>query len=175
MKKNTYSKEFIIGDTAYRFARRAVPQLPISMILPINITIMDINSVKEKYPVENRPDIALTLPHDETINFLYTLTDKPTSNSDILEILKNFKKVIKHLQFGSTFYESDLIQAEISPIGWLDYKNTVLGKAVYNIMYLLNLEGKLLICSFCCPYKDRQDWKPLVLEMIKKIRYIEKK
>jgi len=159
----------LIGENTYSFTLQPVPKLPISMFYPIGFEKMTAASAKAKYPNENRPDIILTNPADETVNLLFSLTKDAVTSDDIPEITQKLQTVIKRMNGGATFYGAGQIESTSSKIGWFDYISPTLEEDVYNMMYTLCVHDALLIGGFCCLREHQRQWQPVVRKMLETI------
>ena len=161
--------EVIIGAKKYSFSYQEVLDGAISMYLPEEIAPMNGLSIKLKYPMEDRPEIILTTM-DETVNFLFTPTDFEFSAMEAKSTIDGFRTVIKRMNPSFTIRESQLLHTEQDKeIYWFDYRSPVLETELYNLMYVTEIRGTLLIGGFNCLSEHRHLWKTLVLQMLKTI------
>lgn len=159
----------IIDNREYTFSQQEIPKMMLSMVLPDGMDIMNSYSIKIKFPDENRPDVILALSDDDTINFMFSSIEEDVFEEDLQNILQGILMVLKRMHSGATFYQTGNIQSELSNIWWFDYSTAALDDDIYNIMYVLCLNGILIIGGFCCLQKFRKQWKPLVLQMLETV------
>lgn len=119
--KDITVSDILIGENTYSFALQPVPNLHISMFYPDGFEEMSAVSARAKYPNENRPDIILTNPADETVNFLFTQTRDAATSEDIPDIAQKLQAVIKRMNAGAVFHQTGTIDTELGKIGWFDY------------------------------------------------------
>lgn len=165
----------VIGDREYTFSYQEIPEIMLGMVLPEGIRPLSTYSAKIKYPDENRPDIILTVPDDETINFLYNQFDDRVTEEDLPDIFQGIQVVLKRMNPGSVFYQNGVIHCELSDVFWFDYSTVALDDHIYNIMYALCLNNTLLLGGFCCLQKYHKQWNILVLQMLETIVAVEEK
>lgn len=164
----------IIGDREYTFSQQKIPEIALNMVMPDDMIRMNTYSIKIKYPDENRPNVILTVPDDETVNFLFTQSEDVVQE-ELPDIAQGIQAVLKRMNPGAAFYKISDIQSELSKIWWFDYSTVALDDDIYNIMYLFCLNGTLVMGGFCCLQKYRKQWKPLVLQMLETIKQEEMK
>ena len=162
-----------IDNREYIFTRQEIPEIMLSMVLPNEITYMNPYSTKIKFPDENRPDVILSIPDDDTTNFLFSSMDDEVFEEDLQNISQKILIVLKRMNAGATFYQTGNIQSELLNIWWFDYSTAAIDDDIYNIMYIFYLNDILIIGGFCCLQKFRKQWKPLVLQMLETITVCE--
>lgn len=167
--KDITVSDILIGENTYSFTLQSVPNLPISMFYPEGFEEMSAVSARAKYPSENRPDIILTNPADETVNLLFTQTKDAAASEDIPDIVQKLQTVIKRMNAGVVFHQTGIIETELGNIGWFDYGSSALDDDLYNLMYTLCVQDTLLIGGFCCLREHQRQWCPVVLQMLKTI------
>lgn len=86
------------------------------------------------------------------------VTDLEVERNGILQILK---------QAGGmyVFYDQGKAGGNV-PALWFDYKSFAADERVYNMMFLFLSDGKLIIGTFYCIFKDYDRWKPNILTML---------
>lgn len=156
----------VINGRSYTFSQQRVPEMPVFMTLPDGIVLMEPYCQKIKYPNENRPDVILTVPTDETVNFLFTQIKEFVTEQDIPDVLQGIQSVIKKMHANSLIKQTGEIPAKLSNVCWFDYTVAAMDADIYNIMYILSLNDTLFIGGFCCLQEHHKQWKPLILEMI---------
>lgn len=172
-KRNIFSGELFIGGNRYSFIRQPVPKLPISMFYPKDFIEMSSMSAKVKYPDENRPDVILTHPVDETVNFLYTKFGQGTTSENIPNVIIGIQAVMKRMNSSIIIRPSEQIETKIGSIEWFEYMSPALDEDIYNLMYTFCLEDELYIGGFTCLREYRKQWKPIVLQMVETIACVE--
>ena len=165
----------VIGDKEYTFLYQEIPEMMLKMMLPKGIIPLSSYSKKIKYPDENRPDIILTVPDDETINFLYDRFKDRITAEELPDILRGIQVVLKRMDPASVFYQNGKVHSKLSDVFWFDHSTVALDDHIYNIMYVLCLYDTLLLGGFCCLQKYRKQWKGLVLQMLDTIVPVEGK
>ncbi len=165
----------VIGDREYTFSFQEIPGIMLGMVLPEGTRPLSTYSAKIKYPDENRPDVILTAPDDETINFLYNRFGDRITEKELPDILQGIQMVLRRMNPASVFYQNGVIHCEVSDVFWFDYSTVALDDHIYNMMYALCLDNTLLLGGFCCLQKYRNQWKILVLQMLETIAAVEEK
>ena len=165
---DVYTGMFVNGDLI-DFDRKFICKDNISVMLPVGFVEMDPFIAKNKYPAENRPELVFT-SEDTTINFTFKYTELPISESQLIPAAHQLRMAIQRLNPSNIFYESDAIQREDGSAVWFDYKSYALDDAMYNFIYLVEIDKKLLQGGFNCSFGIYKDWKTVAMQVVESIR-----
>lgn len=91
----------------------------------------------------------------------------------IEDALGQFKAVIRKVNPAFIFY--DFVVESDKALGWFDFKSYGLDEQIYNVMYLLPVEGKLMHGIFNCLYRDILEWKEAVHQIMMSVTDLTQK
>ena len=165
---DVYTGMYVNGDFI-DFERNFLFEDRISVMLPVDFVEMDLVTAKLKYPAENRPEFIST-SQDTTINFTFKYTELPISEAQLIPSARQLRMAIQRLNPSNIFYESDSIQGENGSIIWFDYKSYALDDAMYNFIYLAEIDGLLFQGGFNCSFGIHKEWKKVAIQVVKSIK-----
>lgn len=162
-KYNSLETGMYIKDRLIRFKETQILSDKVSVMLPEGFVEMPQRIAKIKYPSEQRPQVIMT-SDDGTVNFTFSLYDTEFNERQIEDALGQFKAVIRKVNPAFVFY--DFVVEPDKALGWFDFKSYGLDEQIYNVMYLLPVEGKLMHGIFNCLYRDILEWKEAVHQIM---------
>lgn len=68
-------------------------------------------------------------------------------------------QIMKKMQPLALWLEDDVKKVDGRNIAYFDFIADALDTKIYNYMFLAELEGKALMCSFNCTEAEMKDWK----------------
>ena len=142
-----------------------------SMMLPD--TMRDMDSVDRiiKYRNQSRPKVIKTdFQADVTISFnlLQAENVDETENVDVQmqKIRDDLRKIFKQ----NVFYDiGEVMTGEIS-IAWMDYRSFCIDGSLYNLLFLVQIEGEMLLGHFHCSFLRYDVWKPVILKLLETVQ-----
>lgn len=161
---NTVQQESVSDDSFYT-VRLYDGGLQIS--IPEHFIEMPSAVKLSKYPRGNSPDIVYT-NEDGTVNvaFKYTSTIVPDGN---ISELKN--TIFQQLQAShSVNLSSRLESVNGSDYAVFEFTSNALDSKIYNLMFLTELEGKMLLGTFNCTEALVNEWQPKAKKILLSIR-----
>lgn len=162
-----YSSVFI-REEIFEFERQMLFQEKMSIMLPKKFFDMPLELAKIKYPMEQRPQIIKTNEIGD-INFTFSLLEEKLENNQVEKVKDGLVLILKRAYPANIFYENKIEKKKDKIIGWFDFKSHGIDQKLYNLMYLLPIEGKFLHGIFNCPLSEVDLWKPVVLQVIHSI------
>lgn len=157
-----------IGNRYYEFTLQSFYEDKISLYLPADFEEMPKEIRSIKYPYEQRPEIIRS---DESgaINFTLNRIDHELKDEMVAELAAGMKTMIQKSNPSHVFYESGVETVNEKTFGYFEFKNMVIDGALFNIMYFLEFEGKVLMGTFCCRYEDYPDWRDVAYQAIRSL------
>lgn len=156
------------------FEKRLLVENKIMMMIPKDFTVMEPEKARIKYPSEQRPKVILT-DHTGTINFMFSHMDENIADGDaenvrnhLFGIMRRVNPGIKHLATGT-----EVISGK--NVAYVEFSNPAIDGKLYNLMFYLQLEGRILMGSFNCGSKVMKYWKKPAFEMMCSIEVLDKK
>lgn len=171
-KYNSLETGMYIKDRLIHFQETHVLGNKVSVMLPEGLADMPQGMAKIKYPSEQRPQVIKT-SEDGTVNFTFSLYDTEFNERQIEDALGQFKAVIRKVNPAFIFY--DFVVESDKALGWFDFKSYGLDEQIYNVMYILPVEGKLMHGIFNCLYKDILEWKEAVHQIMMSVTDLTQK
>ncbi|MBU5316063.1 hypothetical protein KQI30_07245 [Clostridium bornimense] len=170
--KNLEENEIKIGKEYYIFKEFKFYDNKLIMYLPSDFSDMKLELRKIKYPYEDRPEI-IRCNNDGSICFTLKIIDSPLNEDKVETLTNGMKEMMQRLNPANVFFDMKIEKANEKNIGYFDFKTTVIDGFLYNIMFFFEFKGKTAFGGFSCKYSDCNDWRDIVIEVIKKIRVIE--
>jgi hypothetical protein len=178
--RNGYKKEEKGSmDTGIYIKEELIEFEPVSLYdgkvkikIPTTFEDMPQNYAEIKYPNKQRPQIIKTNTAGD-VNLTFNLLDAEFATEDVIEARNSFKNLIKQVQPSGVFYEEGEEEVAGILLGWFDFKSHAVGGKLYNIMYCVPVDGKMLQGVFNCKTEDAKLWKPVMLQMLRDIKLCE--
>lgn len=158
-----------MDNEEFHFSRQMMFQEKVSILFPEEFIFMPPNIAKQKYPMEDRPQIIKTNP-ELTVNFAFSLLPQQLKPEQTNEATNAFHSLIKRMQPANRFFDKKVGETDSSPIGWFDFKSPGLDEPVYTIMAFTSIDNHLLHCIFNSAYRHMESWKPIALQVFYSIQ-----
>ncbi len=141
----------------------------IELKVPSDFDIMDEETLKTKYPTEQRPTLVYT-DKSTAINVALNLTENPASQ-ELIEpyqeaLLQNFKTTYPDAEWKN----SEVIEVHGREIGYLEFIISVPDSKIYNRIFFTDLNDKLLLCSFNCTTEHMKEWESVSKEIMHSLK-----
>ena len=162
-----------IKDELIKFEKKLICRGKLEVMLPENFVPMLPEIAEIKYMSGERPE-EIYMSIDTSVNFTFNYIQDLEPESDMRLAVGFIKHIIKSYHSDYVFYsESEEVEKDVI-INWFDFKSFGIDDPAYNIMYLANIENKLLQGTFSCLYNEKDEWKRVALEVIKSVKGYEK-
>lgn len=171
-RKDICNGEVKIAGIYYEFEKRDFFDEKLKIYMPNNFEDMSMNDRKLKYPSENRPAI-IKCNDDGSITFTLNIIESPLSEENVEALKDGMKMIIKKTNPANVFYEDGVLEVNEKNIGFFEFKSSAIDDFLYNMMFFLEFQGKTLMGTFSCRYKDYKEWRDVVFEVLKKIEVIK--
>ena len=171
-KKDICSGPVKIGDRYYEFEETEFFEEKLKMYIPKDFEDMSLPARKLKYPSESRPEI---IKCNEKGNICITLKiiDSPLDEEHVGKLKDSMKVIIKKTNPANVFYEDGVLEVDSKNIGFFEFKGYAIDDALYNIMFFLEFEGKTLMGTFSCIYKECKEWRDIAFQVIRTVRVLK--
>ena len=168
-KKDICSGPVKIGERYYEFEETEFFDEKLKMYIPKDFEEMSQAARKLKYPSESRPEI---IKCNEKGNICITLKviDNPLDEERVGKLKDGMKVIIKKTNPANVFYEDGVLEVDSKNIGFFEFKGYAIDDSLYNIMFFLEFEGKTLMGTFSCIYKECKEWRDIAFQVIKTVR-----
>ncbi|MDR2022924.1 MAG: hypothetical protein LBQ71_06645 [Hungatella sp.] len=142
----------------------------ITMLMPAEFEIMEEALAEIKYPGAGKPEYIYT-NEETTVNLTFTLDDSGTlANEEVEEVKNILSRQMQRLYPGSDIEDSQTIQAGEKNIGYFSFDLPLIDGNLYNLMFFMELKGRLLMGTFNCSIYQKKQWKPIIRQMLMTIR-----
>jgi len=161
-----------IGDRYYEFEETEFFEEKLKMYIPKDFEDMSIPARKFKYPSENRPEI---IKCNEKGNTCITLKiiNSPLDEESVRKLKDGMKVIIKKTNPANVFYEDGVLEVDSKNIGFFEFKGYAIDDSLYNLMFFLEFEGKTLMGTFSCIYKECQEWRDIAFQVINTVKVVK--
>ena len=171
-KKDICSGPVKIGDRYYEFEEKEFFDGKVKMYIPKDFEDMPQDARKLKYPSESRPEIIKS-NEDGSIAVTFKIIDSPLDEEHVEELKNGMKVIVKKTNPANVFYEDGVLEVDSKNIGFFEFKGYAIDDSLYNIMFFLEFEGKTLMGTFSCKYKECKEWRDIAFLMIKTIKVVK--
>ncbi|MDE6950939.1 MAG: hypothetical protein K2P64_08495, partial [Lachnospiraceae bacterium] len=128
--------------------------------------------VKVKYTSQQRPQVIKT-SLDTTVNLGLSMMDIEIYGEQIRTLRNQAQEALKRLNPAFVFYDSK-VETKNVPLGWFEFKSYGLDTDVYNLMFISQIENKMLHGIFNCDYDDALEWREAARQMMYSITDLSK-
>jgi hypothetical protein len=158
-----------IGNRYYEFEEKEFFNEKLRIYIPNDFEDMSLAARKLKYQSESRPEI---IKCNEKGNICITLNiiESPLDEERVEKLKNIMKEIIKKTNPANVFYEDGVLEVDSKNIGFFEFKGYAIDEPLYNIMFFLEFEGKTLMGTFSCLYRECKEWRDIAFQVIKTIR-----
>jgi len=164
-ENNIYDGYIIANEEKVVFERRTVLNGRISVIMPEAYVVMPQELAEIKYPSKMRPDEIYT-NEDTTINFTLSHKNDKAANEDIPKVKDIIQKAVMRMHSGSRVIDSSSMEASGINIAYFDFCSPALDMDLYNMMFFLSVDMRIVVGAFNCPQESMDTWKPVIEQML---------
>lgn len=146
------------------------PSLGISMDIPNGFYEADEDTTASIFFSKNRPELVLINPSAHSgLTFQTAILEKKTFVLDLYHEREQMIQILKRADEKNVFYDQGNISGNV-PMVWFDYKSFAADERVYNMMFLILSDRKMMVGTFYCIFKDYDKWRPVILRMLETIQ-----
>ncbi len=140
----------------------------VSIMIPNTFSLMSEEIKAVKYPnTKQAPDVVYT-NDKSTVNVAFNLKNFPTTQDNLPEVKEVFEKQLATLKPESFVSEIRSINGHKYII--YEFISPAVDTKIYNLMFLSDVDGKLLMGTFNCTVSLIEEWKPRALEILMSIK-----
>ncbi|OOM82374.1 hypothetical protein CLPUN_02520 [Clostridium puniceum] len=170
-KKDICSGSVKIGNRYYEFEETEFFEGKLKIYIPKDFEDMPMEARKIKYPSGSRPEIIKS-NEDGSIAITLNIIDSPLDEERVEELKNGMMNIIRKTNPANVFYEDGVLEVDSKNIGFFEFKSSAIDDFLYNIMFFLEFEGKTLMGTFSCLYKDYKDWRDIGFQVINTVKVI---
>lgn len=161
-----------IGERYYEFEEKDFFDEKLKIYIPKDFEDMPLAARKLKYPSESRPEI-IKCNEKGNISITLNIIDSPLDEEHVGKLKDGMKVIIKKTNPANVFYEDGVLEVDSKNIGFFEFKGYAIDDSLYNLMFFLEFEGKTLMGTFSCIYKECEEWRDIAFKVIKTVRAIK--
>ncbi len=149
----------IIAFSQQNLFSRHVLNNKINILLPKDFVLMQNDMLKLKYPIAGSRPTEVYTNESGSINFAFKHTINRINEDNLSEIFPVFIK-----QFNSIYPQIQWIGKEVKSLNnknfiVLEFITPAVDTRIYNLMYITELDGNMLMCSFNCIESQKEEWQ----------------
>lgn len=156
-----------MGGEELLFAEREILKKKLWIWLPEDFSILGKELAELKYPNEKHPDIIYTNP-EATVNVAFSRQTLAAGLEK--EVCCRLHQQLQYLYPDSIFLDRKTVRAGEMERECLIFVAPAEDAMIYNQMFFMALEEKLLIGNCSCLAQEQDDWEELFVQMIASIR-----
>ncbi|MBN2008701.1 hypothetical protein JW960_05105 [candidate division KSB1 bacterium] len=157
------------ASTAVNLVSTRVIDDRVEMLVPSNFQIMSEDVLKLKYPSEQRPTKVYT-NEAGSVNLAFRLTDSAIPHGDISKGLPVLNTMFSHLYPSAHWLDSQVLSINNRQFGKFELITPAVDTQFYNLMFVCELDGRMLLFTFNCPKNQMKDWRPSAYKIMKSVR-----
>lgn len=158
----------IIDEEKIAFARRTILESRLSVLMPESFVIMPLELAEKKYPAIQRPDEIYT-NNETTVNFCVSLKNDKAANEDIPGAKDIIQQAVMRMHAGSKVINSETIDVSGINIAYFDFCSAAIDTDIYNMMFFLSVDNRIVVGSFNCPWQNMDVWKPVIEQIFETV------
>ncbi|WP_018343593.1 hypothetical protein [Cytophaga aurantiaca] len=141
----------------------------IELKIPKDFKVMSAERIAIKYPKENPPSLVYTDESGGT-NIAMNLTSSKASQ-DVLPSYKDYLvKTLSKMSPSLKWKSNGVTEINGRQVCYLEFITPGIDTEIYNLMFLTDVDGKLLICTFNCTKSDMKEWVPTAKEIMNSLK-----
>jgi hypothetical protein len=165
MEASIFDGTIHIFDMPVKFVEREIEELGISIWMPEQFYLFDEELRKLMYPMGNAPTHVYGA-QDLPFNVAFNHTSNRIPNEGMREFLKIAVKTMENLGPKTRIIKAEVISKEDINMGNIEFISNAIDMSVYNVMFYISLQGRLLIATINFPNKDRKRLMPIAKEIV---------
>lgn len=142
-----------------------------SIMLPEILSDMNARYRMVKYRNQNRPQVIKTDGNaDATVTFsllpMADIENAPDISAQMEKLYGDMKKVWKQY----VFYDTGQVEAGELPVAWMDFRSFCMDGSIYNLLFIFQAQGQIVLGNFHCSFPQYDTWKPVMLKLLTTIQ-----
>ncbi|WP_207432353.1 hypothetical protein [Sabulibacter ruber] len=149
--------------------KKSILNNKVSVLIPATFGVMEEEMLKFKYPSERRPTLVYT-DEDAKTNLAFNYISSNASQA----VLEAYKQSME-TSFRNSFPTAEWIDKGVKTIngrkiGYLEVVTPAADQKVYNLIFFTDVDGKLLLGTFNCLEKERQQWQSISHQILNSVQ-----
>jgi hypothetical protein len=161
----------VINQKVYEIEEMALAEGKFTMSMPLEFEYLDESLAESKYPNNLRPQYIYS---DKTtcVNITFTVDDKMIDAEEVEELKENLICIMSDLHPEYEIIDELIIHGDDSTIATFGFTKSTLDGEIYQMIFLMSLNEKLLLGGFNCNAQVKDEWYSVIHQMIQTIRPI---
>ncbi|GGG32029.1 hypothetical protein [Hymenobacter glacieicola] len=160
---------FSAAITGIELEEKMLIDKKVSLKIPKGFEVMQEQMLKVKYPSERRPTIVYT-NSTGGINVALNLTINQASQELIPAYQENLRQTFAKLYPSAKGVRSGVEEVNGRKVAFIELVTPAIDSEIYNLIFLTDVDGKLLLCTFNCMVKDQVAWQPTAREIMASLK-----
>jgi hypothetical protein len=158
-----------VDGVTIKFAEQTILEGRLQVDLPDNFTIMSAETARLKYPLESRPGLIFTDPNG-TVNITFSHSPAALADVEVENFTNKMIRTIEKMQPDVRWQENGLKEVNGKKVGFCDFVVPAMDDDIYNLMFFMELNERVLIGAINCPVALMHNWKPIALGIVNSLR-----
>ena len=172
-KKGSYGNiedGFYVKEEKITFKRVSLFDGRMSVMMPETFIDLPQAIVKLKYPSEQRPKIIKSTKDGGT-NLTFNLVDEVSLlEEDVTYLTDSMKNGLKAVNPALNIGEEGIMEVADTTLSWFEFQNNAFDGVIYNLMYCLPVDGKMMHGIFNCLIQDKEAWREVAFAIMQTIQ-----
>ncbi|TVX86824.1 hypothetical protein [Paenibacillus agilis] len=138
--------------------QRQILDNKVNVLVPTGFEIMSEEMAATKYPGENRPTLIFS-DEDASINVAFNHLPTSIKEDELDEFIAATKKQFEQIHPNATWYDDGVTTINNKTVGYLELLTPAVDTNVYNLMFVTELDGRILLGTFNCTEEQMKEWQ----------------
>lgn len=147
------------------FSRRVMEDLGISIFMPDEFEVMDEELKKLIFPLSQPPKYVYA-SGDTQFQMTFNPTEQMVPDDGIPRFLEISKALLEKMGPHSRILATATVKNKTKNVGVMELVTQAVDMNVYNVMFYLSIQQKVLIGSFICPAKFHERMVPIAKQIL---------
>jgi hypothetical protein len=159
----------VIGGSNVKFVAKTILDGQITVYLPDGFESLSSEATSCQYPYETEPGLTF-VSRDGLIHIIFNHTQHSLQDEEIPQFRDELIKTIEEMQPEVDWQGSDVQQVTGRNIGFCDFVIPVSDDYLYNFLFFLELNRRVLLGTQNCPVTLLNDWGPVARGIMNSVR-----
>lgn len=171
-KESIYEGSVHIYGRETPFSRRTIEEYGISLYMPDEFEELEEEVKKLLFPFAHPPQYVYASTETQ-FQITLNLTQNIVPDSGMPKFMKTTRALLERMGPQARIHACATVQKKDRNIGLMEMTTRAVDMNVYNIMFYLSVNQKLLIGSIICPARFHERMVPIAKEIIDSIEIVE--
>jgi len=138
--------------------KKSILNNKVDILMPKGFEIMSEEMAKLKYPGERRPTLIYT---DEKglVNVAFNHTMSKASQEQVEAYKETLVTTFKNVYPSASWKSSGVEVINGRKVAYIELVTTAIDTNIYNLIFLTDLDDRLLLCTFNCVESSQEEWE----------------